>query len=52
MIYFFLPINNINYYNLPVTDTMFASGLNDSVKSESSFAIAYQTNYQKTKLML
>ena len=49
---FFLPINNINYYNLPVTDTMFASGLNDSVKSESSFAIAYQTNYQKTKLML
>lgn len=25
---------------------MFASGLNDSVKSESSFAIAYQTNYQ------
>lgn len=52
MIYFFLSINNINYYNLPVTDTMFASGLNDSVKSESSFAIAYQTNYQKTKLML
>lgn len=48
----FLHINNINYYNLPVTDTMFASGLNDSVKSESSFAIAYQTNYQKTKLML
>lgn len=46
----FLHINNINYYNLPVTDTMFASGLNDSVKSESSFAIAYQTNYQKTKL--
>ena len=52
VIYFFLHINNINYYNLPVTDTMFASGLNDSVKSESSFAIAYQTNYEKTKLML
>ena len=52
VIYFFLHINNINYYNLPVTDTMFASGLNDSVKSESSFAIAYQANYQKTKLML
>ena len=49
---FFLHINNINYYNLPVTDTMFASGLNDSVKSESSFAIAYQTSYQKTKLIL
>lgn len=50
---FFLHINNITYYyNLPVTDTIFASGLNDSVKSESSFAIAYQTNYQKTKLML
>lgn len=44
---FFLPIYNFNYYNLPVTDTMFASGLNDSVKSESSFAIAYQTNYKR-----
>lgn len=44
---FFLPIYHFNYYNLPVTDTMFASGLNDSVKSESSFAIAYQTNYKR-----
>ena len=44
--FFYILLHNIDYYNLPVTETMFASGLNDSVKSESSFAIAYQTNYQ------